>query len=52
MTEKDFIFAWLLASRSGSDAPSWTLSREHALIEQAKRVYQLIQQETKNATNG
>lgn len=47
MSESDFVFAWLLAARAGSEAASWALSREHALVEQARRVYKLIQLEAK-----
>jgi hypothetical protein len=51
MTEKDFIMAWLLAARAGSDTTAWSESREHSLITQARRIYKLIQWEMKDETD-
>jgi hypothetical protein len=51
MTEKDFIMAWLLAARAGSDAPAFSDARLLHLVEQAKATYQLIQQESNNEAN-
>ena len=51
MTEKDFIMAWLLAARAGSDAPTFADTKLMQLVEQAKATYQLIQQESNNETD-
>lgn len=50
MTEKDFVFAWLLASRANSNL-LWTNELALTHINKAKQIYQLIEQETKHATN-
>lgn len=42
MTEKDFVFAWLLATRVGS-GEVWQGTPFR--IQEAKEIYQLIQQE-------
>lgn len=52
MDEKDFILAWLLAARAGSDTTVWSESRERSLIEQARRMYKLTQWEMRDETNG
>lgn len=51
MSEEDFVFAWALACRAGSEVGSWTESRERTAITQAKRMYKLIKQECKDETD-
>jgi hypothetical protein len=48
MTEKDFVYAWLLATRAGGDE-AWggTPFRIH----EAKEIYKLIQQECSDETD-
>lgn len=52
MTEKDFVFAWLLAAKAGSGiSVAWKDSTIELQLREAKQIYQLIEQETKHATN-
>ena len=51
MTEEDFVFAWLLAARAGSDTTAWSESRERSLLMQARRMYKLTKWEFKDETN-
>lgn len=45
MNEEDFVMAWLLAARAGSDTTAWTEARERGLLAQARRMYKLVQWE-------
>lgn len=46
MTEKDFVFAWLLAAKSGSGiAVAWKDSTIAAQLQEAQNIYKLIKQE-------
>lgn len=51
MNEKDFLIAWLLAARAGSDTTTWSEARERSLITQARRIYNLIKWEMKDEAN-
>jgi len=48
MSEKDFILAWLLAARAGSDTTAWSETKERSLIGQARRMYKLMQWEMRD----
>lgn len=49
MTEEDFIYAWLLAAKSGAGmAVAWKDDQTEYQLREAKRVYQYIQQEKAN----
>jgi hypothetical protein len=43
MTEKDFVMAWLLAARAGSDAISFTDTRVSHNINQALAIYEKLE---------
>ena len=45
MTEKDFVFGWLLASRAGSNSTHWTFAKTKAVIENGKEVYSQVEKE-------
>jgi len=51
MSEIDFLMAWMLAARAGSDTTTWSESRERSLVTQARRIYKLIQWEMRDETN-
>ena len=49
MSEEDFVYAWLLASKSGvGTAVGWHKDLMEHQVREAKRVYQYIQQEKRN----
>ena len=49
MSEEDFVYAWLLASKSGvGTAVGWHKDLMEHQVREAKRVYQYIQQEKAN----
>lgn len=49
MSEEDFIYAWLLAAKSGAGlADEWHQHNLEYQVREAKRVYQYIQQEKEN----
>lgn len=49
MTEEDFIYAWLLAAKSGSGiSVAWKDSTIEAQLREARVIYQHIQQEKRN----
>jgi len=43
MTKKDFVMAWLLAARAGSDAISFTDTRVSHNINQALAIYEKLE---------
>lgn len=45
MTEKDFVFGWLLASRAGSGSAQWTFAKTKALIENAQQAFKQVEDE-------
>lgn len=51
MTERDFVMAWLLASRMGGD-DHWTSAKTFHLIENAKHVYKQLKEETHESDDG
>ena len=49
MSEEDFVYAWLLAAKSGvGTAVAWQASTMEHQVREAKRVYQYVQQEKAN----
>ena len=46
MTEKDFLMAWLLAFRAGTDVPWLDRGIVKQTVEQAKEIYELISEVT------
>lgn len=50
MSEQDFVMAWLLAARAGSDTTVWSEARERSLLAQAQRMYKLMQWELNRET--
>jgi hypothetical protein len=52
MNEKDFVTAWILAARAGSDHTFFTHLAITQLLAQAKEVYKRIEQECDDETNG
>lgn len=51
MSEKDFVMAWLLAGRAGTDGISFTDIRIANLINQARAIYKQLMEES-DETNG
>ena len=51
MSEKDFVLAWLLASRAGSDALAFTDNRVANCVHQARAIYKQLNEE-EDETNG
>lgn len=52
MTEKDFVMAWLLAARAGTDAISFTDSRVATHINQAQEIYRQLEEGYHETDNG
>lgn len=52
MTEQDFVMAWLLAARAGSDESMFGDIRVANLIHQAKEIYINISEVTNDTNNG
>ena len=52
MTEKDFLMAWLLAFRAGTDVPWLDRGIVKQTVEQAKEIYEHISEVTNETDNG
>jgi hypothetical protein len=52
MTEKDFVMAWLLAARAGSDAISFSDSRLATHVNQAQEIYKQLEEGYHDTDNG
>lgn len=48
MSEEEFVYAWLLAAKSGVGTTPWQPSTIELQVREAKRVYQYIQEEKGN----
>jgi len=51
MTEKDFVFAWMLAHRAANPETIFPDLCNRQLMTQAKQLFQLIEQECKDEAN-
>ena len=52
MTEEDFVFAWLLAAKSGAGlAVAWRQSTVDAQLQEARSIYKQIKQECNDETD-
>jgi hypothetical protein len=52
MTEKDFVMAWMLAFRAGTDVPWIDRGIVKQTVEQAKEIYEHISEGTHETDNG
>jgi len=52
MTEKDFVMAWMLAFRAGTNAPWIDRGIVKQTVEQAKEIYEHISEGTHETNNG
>jgi len=52
VTEKDFVMAWMLAFRAGTDVPWIDRGIVKQTVEQAKEIYEHISEVTNETDNG